>query len=200
MILLPGPGTMPCSIWVIWNLQSLQKSIPKNAERNQAAIYLGYLLPNLHTQLTTSHLAKTDMSNHLQYASSLRKFHEKNACSSTLLFSQEKCRVCQLGTGNYRSIQLCCLHRNYPIFLPYLISSLYSSFFHKINTGNYVKIINLHKNITTSQLFTPLILKLKKEKSLPFSDKTERVKVQRSIFSWDLLKRRPGMLSSMIFL
>jgi ABC-2 type transport system permease protein len=49
----------------------------KMQKRNQAAIYLGYLLPNLHTQLTESHLAKTDMSNQLQYASSLKKFHEK---------------------------------------------------------------------------------------------------------------------------
>jgi ABC-2 type transport system permease protein len=49
----------------------------KMQKRNQAATYLGYLLPNLHTQLVKSRLAKTDMQNHLHYASSLKKFHEK---------------------------------------------------------------------------------------------------------------------------
>ncbi len=44
---------------------------------NRAASYLWYLLPNLHTQLVESHLAKSDLKNHLQYASSLKKFHEK---------------------------------------------------------------------------------------------------------------------------
>lgn len=57
--------------------KSSEKYTGKMQKRNQAAIYLGYLLPSLHTQLTASHLAKTDMGNHLQYASSLRKFHEK---------------------------------------------------------------------------------------------------------------------------
>lgn len=49
----------------------------KMQKRNQAAAYLGYFLPNLHTQLVESHLAKTDMNNHLQYGISLKKFHEK---------------------------------------------------------------------------------------------------------------------------
>ncbi|UZT98749.1 DUF3526 domain-containing protein [Chryseobacterium fluminis] len=45
--------------------------------RNQASTYLGYLLPNIHTQLNESYLSKTDMTNHLQYASALKEFHEK---------------------------------------------------------------------------------------------------------------------------
>ncbi|MGH1517908.1 DUF3526 domain-containing protein [Chryseobacterium sp. JK1] len=57
--------------------KSSQLYTEKMQKRNQAATYLGYLLPNLHTQLVESHLAKTDMSNQLQYASSLKKFHEK---------------------------------------------------------------------------------------------------------------------------
>jgi ABC-2 type transport system permease protein len=59
-------------------------------KRNDAAVYLGYLLPNLHTQLVESHLAKTDMNNHLQYSSAMRKFHEEKDYSFIRLFFQEK--------------------------------------------------------------------------------------------------------------
>ncbi|WP_288375848.1 DUF3526 domain-containing protein [uncultured Chryseobacterium sp.] len=57
--------------------KSSQQYTEKMQKRNQAAAYLGYLLPNLHTQLAGSQLAKSDMNNHLQYASALKKFHEK---------------------------------------------------------------------------------------------------------------------------
>ncbi|MDR6457703.1 ABC-2 type transport system permease protein [Chryseobacterium vietnamense] len=57
--------------------KSSEQYTEKMQKRNQAATYLGYFLPNLHTQLTESHLAKSDMNNHLQYALALRKFHEK---------------------------------------------------------------------------------------------------------------------------
>ncbi|MDQ1857247.1 DUF3526 domain-containing protein [Chryseobacterium sp. WLY505] len=57
--------------------KSSEQYTEKMQKRNQAANYLGYLLPNLHTQLVESHLAKSDMQNHLQYAASLKKFHEK---------------------------------------------------------------------------------------------------------------------------
>ncbi|WP_126650506.1 DUF3526 domain-containing protein [Chryseobacterium aureum] len=57
--------------------KSSEQYTEKMQKRNQAATYLGYLLPNLHTQLTESHLAKSDMQNHLQYAASLKKFHER---------------------------------------------------------------------------------------------------------------------------
>lgn len=45
--------------------------------RNEASVYLGYLFPNLHTQLVQSQLAKTGMVNQLNYAKSLKDFHEK---------------------------------------------------------------------------------------------------------------------------
>lgn len=57
--------------------KSSEQYTEKMQKRNQTATYLGYLLPNLHTQLAESHLAKSDMNNHLKYASSLKKFHEK---------------------------------------------------------------------------------------------------------------------------
>lgn len=57
--------------------KSSEQYTEKMQKRNQAAIYLAYLLPNLQTQLVGSYLARSDMNNHLQYASSLRKFHEE---------------------------------------------------------------------------------------------------------------------------
>ncbi|RTZ46250.1 DUF3526 domain-containing protein [Chryseobacterium arthrosphaerae] len=125
MILLPGPGTMPCSIWVIWNLQSLQKSIPKNAEKKSGRNLSGYLLPNLHTQLTTSHLAKTDMSNHLQYASSLRKFHEKKRLFFyPLIFSGKNAESVNWAQETIEVSSFAASIGIIRIFLPYLISSL----------------------------------------------------------------------------
>ncbi|WP_426483075.1 DUF3526 domain-containing protein [Chryseobacterium sp. R2ACT005] len=61
----------------IESAKSSEHYTEKMQKRNQAATYLGYLLPNLHTQLVESRLAKTDMQNHLHYASSLKEFHEK---------------------------------------------------------------------------------------------------------------------------
>ncbi|MCP1300986.1 DUF3526 domain-containing protein [Chryseobacterium sp. S0630] len=57
--------------------KSSEQYTEKMKKRNEAATYLGYFLPNLHTQLVESHLAKSDLQNHLLYASSLKKFHEK---------------------------------------------------------------------------------------------------------------------------
>ena len=48
----------------------------KMERRNNAAICLGYLLPNIHTQLIQSKLAKTGMENQLNYAQGLKQFHE----------------------------------------------------------------------------------------------------------------------------
>lgn len=49
----------------------------KMQNRNDASVYLGYLFPNLHTQLVQSTLAKTGMENQLNYAEGLKNFHEK---------------------------------------------------------------------------------------------------------------------------
>lgn len=49
----------------------------KMLKRNYAAIYLGYFLPNIQTQLAQSNLAKTGMENQLNYANGLKDFHEK---------------------------------------------------------------------------------------------------------------------------
>jgi ABC-2 type transport system permease protein len=49
----------------------------KMQSRNDASIYLGYLLPNIQTQLIQSQVAKTGMENQLNYAKGLKKFHEK---------------------------------------------------------------------------------------------------------------------------
>ncbi|OCA69083.1 hypothetical protein BBI01_17885 [Chryseobacterium artocarpi] len=49
----------------------------KMHRRNNAAIYLGYILPNVHTQLVQSEIAKTGMENHLNYSEGLKNFHEK---------------------------------------------------------------------------------------------------------------------------
>ncbi|SDR00757.1 ABC-2 type transport system permease protein [Chryseobacterium soldanellicola] len=48
----------------------------KMQRRNNAAIYLGYLLPNIQTLLIQSKLAKTGMENQLNYAQNLKQFHE----------------------------------------------------------------------------------------------------------------------------
>ncbi|MGD1317815.1 DUF3526 domain-containing protein [Chryseobacterium sp. 2R14A] len=49
----------------------------KMQSRNDAAIYLGYLLPNIQTQLVQSQIAKTGMENQLNYAQGLKNFHEE---------------------------------------------------------------------------------------------------------------------------
>lgn len=54
-----------------------QQYIGKMQERNQVAVLLGYIFPNIHTQMTESELAQTGMENHLAYGQALQKFHEK---------------------------------------------------------------------------------------------------------------------------
>ncbi|WP_333661201.1 DUF3526 domain-containing protein [Chishuiella changwenlii] len=49
----------------------------KMEQRNNAAIFIGYILPNIQTQLVQSKLAKTGMENQLNYANGLKDFHEK---------------------------------------------------------------------------------------------------------------------------
>lgn len=94
----------------------------KMQKRNQAAVYLGYFLPNLHTQLVGSHLAKTDMNNQLQYASSLKKFHEKKRLFFyPLIFSGKNAESINWAQ---QTIQLSSLSEHLKctqLFLPYLV-------------------------------------------------------------------------------
>ncbi len=57
--------------------QSAKQYHKKMLYRNNAAVYLGYILPNIQTQLVQSKAAKTGMDNQLNYAEGLKKFHEK---------------------------------------------------------------------------------------------------------------------------
>jgi len=56
---------------------SSKKYHEKMQSRNNAAIYLGYILPNIQTQWIQSNVAGTGMENQLNYAESLKNFHEK---------------------------------------------------------------------------------------------------------------------------
>lgn len=94
----------------------------KMQNRNQAAIYLGYLLPNLHTQLTESDLAKTDMSNQLQYASSLKKFHEKKRLFFyPLIFSGKNAESVNWAQQTIEVFSLSEHLKWFQLLLPYLI-------------------------------------------------------------------------------
>jgi ABC-2 type transport system permease protein len=94
----------------------------KMQKRNQAATYLGYLLPNLHTQLTESHLAKTDMSNQLQYASSLKKFHEKKRLFFyPLIFSGKNAESMNWAQQTIEEFSLSEHLKWFQLLLPYLI-------------------------------------------------------------------------------
>lgn len=68
--------------------QSSEQYKEKMHKRNRAAELLGYVFPNIHTQLTESYLAKTDMKNQLDYGAGLEKFHEdKRLFFYPLIFS-----------------------------------------------------------------------------------------------------------------
>ncbi|PWN71929.1 ABC transporter permease [Chryseobacterium phosphatilyticum] len=94
----------------------------KMLKRNQAASYLGYLLPNLHTQLIESHLAKTDMENHLQYASSLTTFHEeKRLFFYPLIFSGKNTESVDWPGQTIKVFSVSENLQLLSLFLPYLI-------------------------------------------------------------------------------
>lgn len=102
--------------------KSSEQYTEKMRKRNQAAVYLGYLLPNLHTQLIESHLAKTDMGNHLQYASSLRKFHEKKRLFFyPLIFSGKNAGSTDWARQTIEVFRFSEPIKWIQIFLPYLI-------------------------------------------------------------------------------
>lgn len=94
----------------------------KMLTRNQISLYLGYFLPNIHTQLAESYLSKTDMSNHLQYASALKKFHEeKRLFFYPLIFSgknADSVNWTQQTVSIFRSSEKINFTQ---LFLPYLL-------------------------------------------------------------------------------
>lgn len=101
---------------------SSEQYTEKMQNRNQAAVYLGYFLPNLHTQLVESHLAKTDMNNNLQYASSLKKFHEKKRLYFyPLIFSGQTAEPINWGQQTIQVFKLSAPIQWIQILLPYLI-------------------------------------------------------------------------------
>ncbi|RXM65604.1 hypothetical protein BOQ60_07395 [Chryseobacterium sp. CH1] len=102
--------------------KSSEQYTKKMQKRNQAAIYLGYIFPNLHTQIVESQLAKTDMNNQLQYASALKKFHEgKRLSFYPLIFSGKNT---ESVNWEQQAIQTFSASESIPLipfFLPYLI-------------------------------------------------------------------------------
>ncbi|MEJ5048630.1 DUF3526 domain-containing protein [Chryseobacterium culicis] len=101
---------------------SSEQYTEKMQKRNQAAVYLGYFLPNLHTQLVESHLAKTDIDNNLQYASSLKKFHEKKRLYFyPLIFSGQTAEPINWGQQTIQVFKLSAPIQWIQILLPYLI-------------------------------------------------------------------------------
>lgn len=102
--------------------KSSEQYTEKMQKRNQAAIYLSYFLPNLHTQLVESHLAKTDMNNHLQYASSLKKFHEKKRLFFyPLIFSGKNAESINWVQQTIQVFNFSEHIKGIQIFLPYFI-------------------------------------------------------------------------------
>lgn len=102
--------------------KSSEQYTQKMQKRNQAAVYLGYIFPNLHTQVVESQLAKTDMNNQLHYASALKKFHEgKRLSFYPLIFSGKNT---DSVNWEQQAIQVFSASENIqliPLFLPYLI-------------------------------------------------------------------------------
>ncbi|MCJ8152699.1 DUF3526 domain-containing protein [Chryseobacterium sp. SSA4.19] len=94
----------------------------KMEKRSRAAEFLGYIFPNIHTQLTESRLARTGMDNQLEYAAELQRFHEaKRLFFYPLIFSGKKADAVQWDRQtisffkNSGNINLA------GIFLPYII-------------------------------------------------------------------------------
>lgn len=102
--------------------KSSEQYTQKMQKRNQMAVYLGYIFPNLHTQIVESQLAKTDMNNQLHYASALKKFHEgKRLSLYPLIFSGKNT---DSVNWEQQAIQVFSASKNIqliPLFLPYLI-------------------------------------------------------------------------------
>lgn len=94
----------------------------KMQKRNNAAEYLGYLLPNIHTQLAQSSLAKTGMDNQLNYAEALKKFHEKQRLYFyPYIFSNQNGNVIDWTKQTVKTFTDAGNINLWKIFLPYLI-------------------------------------------------------------------------------
>ncbi|REC46635.1 DUF3526 domain-containing protein [Chryseobacterium pennipullorum] len=94
----------------------------KMDKRNRAAVFLGYFLPNIHTQLTESRLAQTGMDNHLQYSAALQKFHEgKRLFSYPLIFSGQNAESVNWATQTVDHFAKPEKLNMLQLFLPYLI-------------------------------------------------------------------------------
>ncbi len=92
-------------------------------KRNNAAEYFGYLLPNIHTQLTQSSLAKTGMDNQLNYAEALKKFHEKQRLYFyPYIFSNQNAHSIDWTKQTVRTFTDSGNINPWKIFLPYFIS------------------------------------------------------------------------------
>ena len=102
--------------------KSSEQYTEKMQKRNKAATYLGYFLPNLHTQLVESHLAKSDLQNHLQYAESLKKFHEKKRLFFyPLIFSGKSAESVNWARQTIEVFKFSSSIKWIQILLPYLI-------------------------------------------------------------------------------
>lgn len=95
----------------------------KMDKRNRAAVFLGYLLPNIHTQLTENLLAQTGMDNHLQFGTELQKFHErKRLFFYPLIFSDQNAESVKWDTQTVERFTKPEKLSMLQLFLPYLIT------------------------------------------------------------------------------
>lgn len=94
----------------------------KMQKRNNAAVFLGYLFPNIHTQLTESRVAGTGMDNHLEFASALKKFHEKKRLFFyPLIFSGKNAEAVNWNDQAVESFEDSGNISLLQVFLPYLV-------------------------------------------------------------------------------
>lgn len=94
----------------------------KMERRNNAAICLGYLLPNIHTQLIQSKLAKTGMENQLNYAQGLKQFHEhQRLYFYPYIFQNQNAKVIDWSRQTVKTFTDPEKISLFKVFLPYLI-------------------------------------------------------------------------------
>lgn len=94
----------------------------KMERRNNAAIYLGYLLPNIHTQLIQSKIAKTGMENQLNYAQGLKQFHEhQRLYFYPYIFQNQNAKVIDWSRQTVKTFTDPEKISLLKVFLPYLI-------------------------------------------------------------------------------
>ncbi|WP_315057599.1 DUF3526 domain-containing protein [Chryseobacterium indoltheticum] len=102
--------------------ESSEQYHTKMQSRNDAAVYLGYLFPTIHTQLVHSQLAKTGMENQLQYAEGLRTFHEKQRLFFyPYIFSQQNADVIDWSKQTVKSFSDAEKVNLLQVIIPYFI-------------------------------------------------------------------------------